>query len=159
MSGNRFGRLVAVVVLTWTGAALTASGAIISGTIRQFGIPVISPTVLLTAYKNSQCAELAGKKEKTQAETDQLTACKTDDFRATTGTRMGTFEFTEVPAGWYSLTITWPQGNVPIFCSESPDGWSVRNVERDGVISVRGTSSPFEIKETEKLEKNLTWCR
>ncbi|MFS8084653.1 MAG: carboxypeptidase-like regulatory domain-containing protein [Acidobacteriota bacterium] len=150
---------VLIVALGSFSATLHADGGSISGTVRQFGARVIEPSVSLTSYANENCAALAEKKDRSKTETDQLMACRKEKMRTTKGDRTGTFELTDLPAGWYSLTISWPQGNFAAFCSESPSGWVIKNVQSGELISIVATSFAFELKATDKLEKDLAWCR
>jgi hypothetical protein len=150
--------VVLVATLLCFGVALAIAGGSISGTVSQVGGRVIEPSVALTQYKDSDCAGLAEKKDKTKIESDKLGACRKENFRTTKGDRAGIFEFTDVPAGWYSLTISWPQGNVAVTCSESPSDWKIRHMQRGDAVFVVATTSAFELKATDKLEKDLNWC-
>lgn len=149
---------VLVAIVLGCTAALAVTGGSISGTVSQVGARVIEPSVILTSYRDRDCAGLAEKKDKTKVESDQLNACQRENFRTTKGDRTGIFEFADLPAGWYSLTISWPQGSVSVFCSESPSNWTIRHVQRGDLVFVVATSSAFELKATDKLEKNLDWC-
>lgn|SRR6266571_2645979 len=151
---------ILLTTLVSFGATPHSKGGSISGTASQSGARVIGPTVALTYYADKNCAALAEKKDRSKAESDQLMVCRKEKVRTTKGDRAGIFEFGDLPAGWYSLTISWPQGNVAVSCSEpSPAGWVIKNVQSGDLVSIVATSSVFELKSTEKLEKDLDWCR
>jgi hypothetical protein len=140
--------------------ALGAEGGSVSGTVRQFGARVIEPSVALTSYADKNCAALAERKDRSKSENDLLAVCRKEKIRTMKGDRVGLFELSDLTGGWYSLTIIWPQGNVPIWCSKpSPPGWVIKHVQADDLIHVVAESSPFELKATDKMEKDLDWCR
>jgi hypothetical protein len=122
---------------------------------------VIEPSVALTSYSDKNCAALAEKKDRSKDENDLIAVCRKENMRTTKGNRDGLFEFSDLTVGWYSITISWPQGNVPMWCSEpSPPGWVIEHVlQSDSLIHVVAVSSPFELKAMDKIEKGLDWCR
>lgn len=151
---------ILLAALTGVSGARRPEGGSISGTVSAFGVRVITPSVVLTTYADKACADLAEKKNRSQAENDQLARCRKENVRTTRGDRAGIFEIRDLPPGWYSLTISWPQGNFSVSCSElAPTGWVIRNVQSGDLILVVATSSPFELKTGDKLEKDLDWCR
>lgn len=139
---------------------LQAEAGSISGSVFELGRPRERADVAVTAFANRLRVDLADKKDRTPAERDQLAACRNEKLHAVKTGRAGTFEIRDLSAGWYSITISWPQGSVPIWCSKpSPDGWVVRNVQAEGDVLLMATSSVFELKPSDTLKKDFDWCR
>jgi hypothetical protein len=118
---------------------------------------VAEAEVALTAFPDRACADLAGKKDRSQAETDELAKCRKLNMRQTKTDRDGMFEFRELPAGWYSITIRWTQGNVPIFLGrESIGEYRIRTYQdASGNYGFWAESAAFELKAAEVLKKGF----
>jgi hypothetical protein len=137
-----------------------AEAGSISGSVFEIGRPRERADVAVTAFANRLCVDLADKKDRTPAETHQLAACRKEKLPAVKTGTGGTFEIRHLPAGWYSITISWSQGSVPIWCSKpSPEGWVVKNVQAEGDVLLMATSSVFELKASDTLKKDFDWCR
>ena len=143
--------------------ALQSEAGSISGRVLELGRPRAGAEVGLTTYAGGLCVSLVNKKDRTAGESDQLTICRKENAHTVETSAQGTFEIPDLPAGWYSVTIKWPQGNLPVWCSQpAPKDWTVKNIGTTAggttTFFLSASGSPFELKAADTLSKDFSWC-
>lgn len=78
----------------------------IRGTLRENGAPIVDATVFLQSFDNEECAKLFGKRNWNQKSVEKLRSC-THDVSTTTVDATGSYRFTDLKAGWYSVHFLW----------------------------------------------------
>lgn len=161
---SRKGRFVKSVTVVFLLACVPvqAAGAEISGFVFELGRARDNAEVAITAFADRACVEVYQKTERSDQEEALLKTCRRWKTRLVNTGPSGAWAIRDLPAGWYSINVSWPQGSVPIWCSKpSPEGWKVSNYQTvdSPTIFLGGESSPFELQATDALQKDFDWCR
>lgn len=154
--GNTTAHLVLAALLAGD-IALHAQATVLSGLVVGPDGPLAGAEVSLTAFSDKACLDLANKKEPSQAEKDQLAACRKEKIRSIKTQAGGRFQIPDLPPAWYAIVITWtsssrpPCGGFDLFS----DYLVASYLRNDGTVVITAAGSPFELKAGEKIQKDF----
>ena len=141
--------------------AESIANAIISGQVSDLNGYVTDARIILQSFQDEKCAKLFLSKKYSEENAKKLQSCS-HELPPTTPDQEGRYQFTNIPAGWYTLLVLWninekPNAAIAIF----QKGEFIINYSQDkdtsGKYDAMAQSRPFYFSGTKSLVKDFDY--